>query len=97
MKKAGSDPQGPSSKLNKAVVLVMGSFLDQTARAIAERKEPRAVTDTAAPSHNHEAHQAGISNAPSQACVETPGEGSNSRDLSGGDMNSATQSTSYSS
>ena len=41
---------GPYNKLSRAGVLVMGSFLDQTARAIAERKELRAVTDTAAPS-----------------------------------------------
>ena len=37
-KKAGSEPQGPSTELNKAGVLVMGRFLDQTARATAARK-----------------------------------------------------------
>ena len=52
----------------------MGSFLDQTARATAERNEPSALTDIAAPSH-HEAHQADIWSAPSLACVETPEEG----------------------
>ena len=33
MKKARSDPQRPSHELNSAGVLVMGSFLDQTAQS----------------------------------------------------------------
>ena len=50
-KKAGSKPQGLSGRLRRAGVSVMGSFLDQTARATADRKALSAVTEMADPSH----------------------------------------------
>ena len=45
------NPQGWSRRRNEAGVLVMGSFLDQTARATADRKALSAETETVAPSH----------------------------------------------
>ena len=91
-KKAGSDLQGPSSKLSKARVLVMESLLDQTARATADRKAPRAFTQRADPSQpcrkvfgaHHPKHS-----------LKPHGEGSNCNDLGSGILSPMTQRTSH--
>ena len=63
-KKAGSEPQGLSGRLRRAGVSVMGSFLDQTARATEDRKWqiPRI----------HANQWANIQSTPSQGFVGTP-------------------------
>ena len=71
---------------NRAGIFVMGNFLDQTARAAADRKALSAVTDdgsTLTP----------MKSCKSQAFVGTPWKGSHSKDLRGGFFYLVTQST----
>ena len=87
-KKAGSDPQGPSSEHNRAGVSVMGSFLDQTARATADQKVPIEAMESADPLTSMKPSGKIFGADHPEHSLKPHAEGSSSNDLRGGIVNS---------